>query len=225
MTQQVNSLPFIYSSTITFDSYLKASFTALLETVKKLGSHVEEPDVEEYEEAMAKEPSTLLREEMVAIFPYIISSPDDYKKCLRLNGGKGGLYAYDENTDGTSGMTIDSQMTVAVSKSTPYVQEAWDFILTLFEEENQLHFTEKLGGIPIRRSAVDTLCEKCSMTEQEKSAFAEELGKKHCARIVDDSVMDIVKEEAEGYFMGQKDVNSVVSTTQNRVATVLKERG
>ena len=88
-----------------------------------------------------------------------------------------------------------------------------------------MNFAESLGGIPVSRSAVDILCGKIGMTEQEKSAFAEELERTHEIRVLDDAVMDIVKEEAEGYFLGQKDLNTVVSTIQNRVATVLKERG
>ena len=75
------------------------------------------------------------------------------------------------------------------------------------------------------RSEVEALCEKCEMTEAEKSAFAEELERTHEVRVTDDAVLNIVKEEAEGYFLGQKDINAVVSTIQNRVATVLKERG
>ncbi|MBR5974425.1 MAG: carbohydrate ABC transporter substrate-binding protein [Clostridiales bacterium] len=227
--------------------FSEASFAALLETVKKFGSHVEEPDVEVYEEAMAKEPATLLREEMVAMIPFIISSPGDYKKCLSLQNGKGGVYAYGDRdvagadmakpdkaaagSDGSdtqnsvAGMSVDSRMTVAISANTPYAQESWDFIRTLFSKENQMNFAESLGGIPVSRSAVDILCEESGMTEQEKSAFAEELERTHEVRVLDDAVMGIVKEEAEAYFLGQKDINTVVSTIQNRVATVLKERG
>lgn len=216
-------------------NFSDASFAALLETVKKFGSHVEEPNVEEYEEAMAKEPSTLLREEMVAMIPCTISSPSDYQKCLSLQNGNRGIYAYGDpgvsGTDGNStqnrvaGMAVDSKMTVAISSNTFYAQDSWDFIRTLFSEENQMNFAESFGGIPVSRSAVDILCEKIGMTEQEKSAFAEELERTHEIRVLDDAVMDIVKEEAEGYFLGQKDLNTVVSTIQNRVATVLKERG
>ena len=215
--------------------FTDASFSELLETVKKFGSHVEEPDVEEYEEAMAKEPTTLLREEMVAMIPCTISSPSDYQKCLSLQNGNRGVYAYGDTgvsgTDGNitqnrvAGMAVDSRMTVAISSNTFYAQDSWDFIRTLFSEENQMNFAESLGGIPVSRSAVDILCEKNGMTEQEKSAFAEELERTHEIRVLDDAVMDIVKEEAEGYFLGQKDLNTVVCTIQNRVATVLKERG
>ena len=122
-------------------------------------------------------------------------------------------------------MTIDSRMSVAISKDTPYALEAWDFIRSLFNEENQRNFAESLGGIPVIRSEVEALCEKCEMSEPEKGAFAEELERKHEVRVTDDAVLNIVKEEAEGYFLGQKDINAVVSTIQNRVATVLKERG
>ncbi|MCR5274703.1 MAG: hypothetical protein K6E26_05005 [Clostridiales bacterium] len=63
------------------------------------------------------------------------------------------------------------------------------------------------------------------MTEPEKSAFAEELERTHEVRVTDDAILNIVKEEAEGYFLGQKSLDAVVSTIQNRVETVLKERG
>ena len=188
---------------------------------------------------MAKAPETLLRESMVAMIPCIISAPSDYKNCLVLQNGKGRVYAFgdgngsglpdvasgNDGRSGQQGMTIDSRMSVAISKETPYSQEAWDFIRSLFNEENQRNFAESLGGIPVIRSEVEALCEKCGMTEPEKSAFAEELERTHEVRVTDDAVLNIVKEEAEGYFLGQKDINAVVSTIQNRVATVLKERG
>ncbi len=196
------------------------SFTALLEAVKKYGSHVEEPIEIEYEEAMAKAPETLLHEKMVAMIPYIISSPKAYKDCLALGNGHGRVYAFGD----VSGMAVDSRMTVAISKSTPYAQEAWDFLCTLFNEENQKHFAENLGGIPVSRNGVDALCKKCEMTENEASAFEAELERTHEVCVRDDSIMDIVKEEAEGFFMGQKEIRSVVSTINNRVATILKER-
>ena len=88
-----------------------------------------------------------------------------------------------------------------------------------------MNFAESLGGIPVSRRAVDALCEMSGMIGQEKSALVEELERTHEVRVLDDAVMDIVKEEAQGYFLGQKDLNTVVSTIQNRIATVLKERG
>ncbi len=200
-----------------------ASFAAILETVKKYGSHVERPEVELVEDYLAKEPRTLINEGMVAMIPYTISLPEDYKNCLALRSGKGGIYAF--GNEAQAGMAINSRMTVAISANTSYVQEAWDFIRTLFGEENQMNFAQSLGGIPVSRSAVDALCGKAGMTGQEASAFAKELERPHEVRVLDDAVMDIVKEEAKGYFMGQKDVNTVVSTIQNRVAMVLKERG
>ena len=200
-----------------------ASFAALLETVKRFASHVEEPNVEEYEEAMTKEPATLLREELVAMIPCTISSPSEYQNCLSLQNGQGGVYAYGD--PGAAGMSVDSRMTVAISSNTSYAQESWDFIQTLFNEENQMNFAESLGGIPVSRRAVDALCEMSGMIGQEKSALVEELERTHEVRVLDDAVMDIVKEEAQGYFLGQKDLNTVVSTIQNRIATVLKERG
>ena len=216
-----------------------ASFAEILDVVKKYGSHIEEPNEETYEEAMAKAPETLLRESMVAMIPCIISAPSDYKNCLMLQNGKGRVYAFgdgngsglpdvasgNDGRSGRQGMTIDSRMSVAISKETPYAQEAWDFIRSLFNDENQRTFAESLGGIPVIRSEVEALCEKCGMTETEKGAFAEELERTHEVRVTDDAVLNIVKEEAEGYFLGQKDINAVVSTIQNRVATVLKERG
>ena len=220
-----------------------AFFAEILNVVKKYGSHIEEPNEETYEEAMAKAPETLLRESMVAMIPYVISTPSDYKDGLELQNGKGRVYAVGDEmnvesgagrTDtasgkstqtASSGMTIDSRISVAISKDTPYAQDAWDFIRSLFSEENQKHFAESLDGIPVNRSEVDTLCEKCGMTDLEKSAFDEELERKHEARITDDAIMDIVMEEAAGYFAGQKSIDAVVNTIQNRAQTVLKERG
>ena len=40
----------------------------------------------------------------------------------------------------------------------------------------------------------------------------------------DMTVMNIVYEEAEGYFRGQKDMESVVGVTQNRVGLYLQEQ-
>lgn len=40
----------------------------------------------------------------------------------------------------------------------------------------------------------------------------------------DVTIMNIICEEAEGYFQGQKDVESVVNVIQNRVGLYLQEQ-
>ena len=154
------------------------------------------------------------------------------------------------NSDG-SGAKADDVSSVAISKSCPNVDEAWDFLRYLLEDDIQLSLANSNFNFPVNRNAFETqmnqaleenqlgwelaetdesyfsyMTNLCGHpTEDDKARLQEVIEGINGFYATDPSAMIIIEEEVPGYFLGQKTVDDVVAIIQSRSETVVQERG
>ncbi len=139
------------------------------------------------------------------------------------------------------GMAAVPEFTVSISKNTEYKNEAWDFIKSLLEDEAQADLPgDYASGIPINRAALNKRIEdeikqeefSRSLGANGESFFDQDSVPGYLALIesvkvgvrVDSGILDIICEEAEAYFAGQKGLDDVIKVIEKRVKQVVQER-
>ncbi|MBR5938423.1 MAG: extracellular solute-binding protein [Clostridiales bacterium] len=177
-------------------------------------------------------------------------SPKDYLNGINaLKGAKAVLGI--PSTDGR-GPQIESICSIAVSSQAPDVDACAEFVRTLLSDEVQSKMAD-IEGIPVNRTAFREIADyvleyanspkaendfisyiggfpepdvrridftKADMAEFEKIILS-------CSHYdsADPSIDMILIEEMPAYFLGQKDLPSVIKIITDRVQTVLNERG
>lgn len=150
------------------------------------------------------------------------------------------------------GAKADNATTIAISRSCPYKDEAWDFLKYLFENDYQMACARKpLDHFPVNRKAYDAnmnyaieynqheweLKEKDPDLVTDMIWYSIHIGQEHidalkkvienihdsCA--TDPSALMIIQEEAPGYFTDQRSLDEVINIIQKRAAAVVQERG
>lgn len=110
---------------------------------------------------------------------------------------------------------------------------AWEFVKSLLGEE----FQEKhiRFNFPLREDSLQILFERSmarsteygttekSIGQEECDALYEVICSANCSRVFDANIWNIVSEEAEAYFNGQKTLEQVVQIIQNRVEIYIQE--
>ncbi len=150
-----------------------------------------------------------------------------------------------------SGAKADNAYSLAISQSSQFKEEAWDFIRNLFEDDIQLSCAKSANNFPVNRQAFNSLMDMSfeenrigwerAETESDIAAIMElesaHLDEKHVTALLkvienirdscsfDPSAMMIINEEAPGYFTGQKTVDDVVNIIQKRGNAIVQERG
>ena len=69
----------------------------------------------------------------------------------------------------------------------------------------------------------DVMVEIKPITEEEKQQYRDLVAKAHNVWEYDQSLMDIVEEESKEYFNGEKSLDEVCTTIQNRASTYIQE--
>ena len=128
-----------------------------------------------------------------------------------------------------------------LSGQSGHLEGAWSFARYLLTEDYQSGLLDRGGGLPTRRDVFEDNVQDAAEYEgfcfinnqfmdlpaltpdQLDSAVSFIEGVHHFA-FDDVTVMNIIYEEAEGYFQGQKDVKRVVDVIQNRVGLYLQEQ-
>ena len=154
---------------------------------------------------------------------------------------------YPGNENG--GLSAEYNLSIGISSQSSYQDEAWDFVCFLLDKDTQCECVKTFDGFPIRKDACEAVLldqvgryEKSMETpgvgfyyDQLKSypvldsntvqrAMAM-LGNIHAVRTFDKTVFLLIKEEAEGYILGNRSAEDVAKNIQNRAATVINERG
>ena len=110
---------------------------------------------------------------------------------------------------------------------------AWEFVKSLLGEE----FQEKhiRFNFPLRQDSLQKQLEKSMIRSVENEPADEAIRQEDCdalyeaiysannSRVFDANIWDIVSEEAEAYFDGDKTLDQVVQIIQNRVKTYIQE--
>lgn len=162
--------------------------------------------------------------------------------CSRINGALGEAGAYvgfpSENREGGA-LRIYGTSFVLSSQSS-HLDGAWAFARYLLTEEYQRRLLHRHGGLPTRRDVFEDNMEDAAefegycfindeymnlpaLTSEQLDRTADFIEGLHHFAFDDCVVMNIIYEEAESYFQGQKDVWSVVDVIQNRVGLYLSE--
>lgn len=132
---------------------------------------------------------------------------------------------------------VDSSDSCAIFAGSAHKEGAWEFLESLFKEENQKYHPMGNPGIPIRRSVLEKMKEeewmdvRCkvgdellTMSEAEYRIIENVIynGEFVPARINDD-IWNIIEEEAAAYFAGDKSAEEVAHIIQSRVGLLLAE--
>lgn len=181
---------------------------------------------------------------MLAVKEEMISGVMQYAQVKDLLDGGVTFLGY-PSLDGT-GMCIESNLTMGIVSSSKYKDLAWEFIRAYMDYEipedisfftmpvdranfdkishNQMKESNaeyerivKEGGI----SAVKGIF--AYITEQDIEELKTLIENATLSTNLDPAVMDIIEEEAAAYFAGDRTVDEVLKTIQNRTSTIVKE--
>ncbi len=228
-------------------------FRKMLEAAKALGSGRSENEiwgdmVEDQRQRGGEylEEYKMLQNGMVMSYFSKMIDIVDYAQAQKLSDGKGVLIG---NPGCDGGLSMEYIMSIAIPKNSSSQKEAWEFIRFLLEKDTQVEGAVQLFAFPVSRGAaeeylngdkklyLDAMANTTDRNEleylnslpkiddQTVKETMEMLGKIKTARSVDETVFLIVAEEAPAYFTGQKSLDDVVNSIQNRASTVVKERG
>jgi len=120
----------------------------------------------------------------------------------------------------TGGSFFRMQSAFAISASCSNRDAAWEFIRTFLTEAYQrgnMH-----GDLPTNRNIFER--QRSTLTDKENEIFGKLLASCNRAMGYDDTMMDIIFDEAEYYFRDEKSVEEVAATIQDRVALYVAER-
>ena len=177
----------------------------------------------------------------LAMCDVTVSDFQDYHLYKQVVPGGGKLLGYPSAQK--KGILADPVKSISIVESSPYKKEAWSIIKSFFGEESQLETT----AFPVSRSAFA----KIGQEETDKLArvydyflksrdqkdviyypadpnMPEELTEivesvRFCIH-KDDAVMDIIRDESAGYFLGSRTAEDVLKIVDNRARQVVQER-
>ena len=184
----------------------------------------------------------LYAENMEVFIPAIIESLESYARYMNIRKGNDDVYPVP--SVGEKGLAADVKLTMAISKFSPHQEEAWEFIRFMMDRDEQIRLGEK-AFFPIHKEALEICNQKhieqfaeqqlkrtetrqvghsFDVTAETAQAVVELVERISCIRATDPDILNIIMEEAPGYFTGQRTLDDVVQTIQNRAKTVVQER-
>ena len=239
------------NQTVNFED---PEFAGILELVKTYGSTKTQGELDlEHDQDPT---GTVLNEwqmfiaEMLVTINYSFNNLQQFAYIEGVGNKKAFFIGY-PNAAGY-GAKADNATTIAISRSCPYKDEAWDFLKYLFEDDYQMACARKpRGHFPVNRKAFDAnmncaieynqheweLKEKdpdlvtdmiwysIHIGQEHVDALKEVIENIHDSCSTDPSALMIIQEEAPGYFTGQRALDDVVNVIQKRAAAVVQERG
>jgi len=150
------------------------------------------------------------------------------------------------STDG-SGMSARPRMTLGISASSQYKDQAWDFIRFMFNYDEQITYSQEFYSVPLSRrafqkinsdaiessdTAYDYFMENFGetdpgwlrMTEEDSDDFTKLMENVSTIYSTDLEIMEVIDAESEKYFEGKKDIEQVVADIQAAATKIIKER-
>ena len=230
----------------TFDSDI---FKSLLEASAKLPEEYD-PFDENGEYVYVDEMQQVMNGDVLLSTGYV-SGSYDLEYMFNLYTPENGFVRIGYPTESGSGVLIHASSGVAVAASCQHKDGAWDFIETLLDED----FQGTLWNLPVLESAFDAMMaeemepeyyedengEKVyfenygwiggtqilieQLTEAQVEEFKAELNAGTPASGYDNEIMQIITEESEAFFTGDKTADEVAELIQNRVSIYLGEIG
>ena len=185
----------------------------------------------------------LYADNMQLFIPAIIENPESYARYMNIRKGNDKIYPVP--SVGGQGLTAEVTLSMAISKFSPHQEEAWDFIRFMMEKDEQVRLGFKQAYFPIHKEAlqisnqtrVEEFAERqkklsengqwvqeYDVTDETAKAIVELVERISSIRSTDPDIMNIILEDAPGFFTGQRTVEDVSKTIQNRATTVVQER-
>jgi len=229
-------------------------FKKLLEMVKKYGqasvnSKLGDPMIDNAPRALNDD--VYFMQSLVASCTTQLSGLEDLKRLQGYNRPEV-IFTGFPSSDGM-GMQAKGGITMSITTSAPEPDKAWEFIRAFLSEEVQQELSFNMNQLPVSRQALKTnnqtaidvsgqsyeeykkdlangnakLDENAafSVITQEDAAKLEDIISKVNSSCQNDSdILNIVLEEAAGFFSGQRTVEDVCKNIQNRATTVVQER-
>ncbi|RED59211.1 ABC transporter substrate-binding protein [Cohnella lupini] len=170
-----------------------------------------------------------------------INSPWDYLVSLRENGENTKLFTKPHAQDTAEGGYFRSYRTIGLNANSKVKNQAWDFIKFMMSEE--IETPPESAGIPINKNnfakqiaelkkegtvkayvegplqGLEFKVDEAKLGELE--SFVQ--GAVHAVAYQSDKIGEIISEESQAYFSGQKSAEAVAKLIQNKVTTILNE--
>lgn len=154
-----------------------------------------------------------------------LSSFRSFRQLIYDLGDEITIYGYPGITE--DAVVLEANNFLAITTATSHPDVAWEFILTMLEPEFQRKYSHRTFPL-----ATDVLDELVLEAESSETGFSEgaaamldemfstiSLGSVGCS-----AIRDIITEEAQAYFSGDKSREDVVEIIQNRVHIYLSEQ-
>lgn len=167
-----------------------------------------------------------------------IWSPDEVQLYDTLLGGDSVLIGYP--TTSGSGNRVNASVVFAISSKSKNVEGAWEFIKSFFSEDYQ---KDSWRGLPVIKSAYDakvqelmnrdgggsygngyTTVEIKKLTQAQADKIKTAIEGATGAAYFDEKIIEIMSEEVDPYFKGQKSAEEVASVLQSRINLYLQEQ-
>lgn len=166
------------------------------------------------------------------------SSPYEYQKYIHKYGDEIKNVGF-PTPDGTPYYILQPKMQIAMYSDSEQKEGAWTFIEYMLSEEEQSWYGQEVSAFPVRKSALDVYLTKpysridkmideiSSEKVEEVKELAAEIKKMfpylHLSQRSSSTIADIVIEEVQAYFAGDKTVEETAAIIQNRAQLYIDE--
>ncbi len=233
--------------TVNFDS---DEFREMLETVKKYGKTSQDGQSSNLPlgESGFMNGEVLFGMGMIASSNVLLRGLTDFTYLGSVNSGDY-IYSGYPTKDGM-GMTAVGDITMSITTSAANPNQAWEFIRFFLNEDIQQDLCFNMDKLPVNKKAFDSKCKTeievseqalesykknhgnsadddympYVLTQQDKDKLASLIASVETAQQFDSDVLNIVLEEAAGFFEGQRSVDDVCKNIQSRASIVVQER-
>ena len=238
------------NKTVSFDS---EEFKTFLETIKKYGQEKGgNGGVFEPTDNYMLNDDVLFGDNLVATSYATITSLDSYSMYKHLMRKGGLVFSGIPSADGM-GLSASAVLSMSITSSTQDQELAWDFISSFLKEDVQQKISFYSSTIPVNKAAFDANCKTeievnntfvkelkedaakypdkvgdidnyMEFNEKEQTELTKLIEGVSQSEKSDTDVVNIILEEAPGFFSGQRTVEDVCKNIQNRATTVVQER-
>ncbi len=227
-------------------------FRTLLETIKKYGksSNMQADDMVLPARFSGINDDVAFIQNMVASAYTTISDLEMFASMSREKNGRKPVFSGVPSLSGM-GMSARGHLSMAVTSSCADQNLAWQFIRSFLNEDTQYELSFNSDTLPLNRNTFKKNCQEEMEVSKEyiedlkknasKMSADEldnvlELTQEHADKLEalissvdssiswDNDVMNIILEEAAGFFAGQRSVEDVCKNIQNRATLVVQER-
>ena len=225
---------FIHSEDINFDS---DEFCQLLDYAKTYGSDDDATD----DGGNYVDESELIKNHELALMQCWIGDPSSYYQMAQIFGEPVSVTGFP--TPDKSGPLCTMNSMFAISSSSANIDACWEFSKIFLSEDVQ-GSDNYSWQIPVLKTAFEAQIDKAmnpdqnsaivykgdgstvqAMTEEEAQNYRDLVNSLDTISDTDSEVMAVITEEVPAYFNDQKADKDVASLIQNRVETIIKERG